>query len=144
MRRDVAIVRVLEVHHGGIGRPARIAIVLVIHDRRLEVLLGGDLLHPRVTAVLELVASAIPVHDEGVNPQLLCLVDLFLQYHAVLRGVADVDVAGSSEPRLVSGNKHRLLVRRTLSPLGLQGLVQVGTRAAGTGNSAQQQGKDSD
>ena len=103
MRADVTVVGVLQIGEDGVGCAGGLAVVFVVHDRDLETFFGGDLLHQGVRLVFEVVMLSVPVDDERRDAKLLGLINLLLHDHAVLRRVADIDVAGLSEPWQIGG-----------------------------------------
>src|SRR5439155_2042664 len=81
-----------------------------------------------IAAIFKLFAWPVPVDHEAADSKISGFGDLAFEDGAVLRVVADVDVTGTSKPRLVSGQQHGATLGRAKVG-GAQRLMDVGVVA---------------
>lgn len=127
VRRQVSIAKHRQVGDRFVSR-ALVLVGLVIHHRYLELVLLCQSLHQGITLVDERLAIAVPVHHESGDPHRLRLVDLAGDSRRIVRRVADGDVRGMTEPRLVQGDDLGLSAAGLV--LQRQRLARSGARAA--------------
>ena len=95
-----------EIRESFVGRSIFLA-GFVIHHRNLELLIGSLSLHQGVAAIDEGLPVPVPVHHKRGNSQGFRVANLTAYRSGILRGIADGDVLGMSEPGFVQGNCFR-------------------------------------
>src|ERR1700723_1369852 len=100
--RKIGFVELVKRGKSIVGRLGLFFLGFVIHHRNVEVFFGGDGLDQGVAAIKKGLTIAVPVDHEPRNSQSLGLINLLADHNRIMRGIANRNVPGMTNPGLIA------------------------------------------